>query len=84
MASENTVTVKEAAELLGINQQAIRERMLRGLLPIGIVVKCTDKATKRPYTYHIYKEWLDRFLKGDPVTIPEGISDIDPGRGRDD
>lgn len=84
MATDNTVTVKEAAELLGINQQAIRERMLRGLLPIGIVVRCTDKGARRPYTYHIYREWLNRFLQGDPVTIPDGISDIDPDRGRDD
>ena len=81
MKCENEYTVAEAAKLIGICDQAIRERMIRGKLPIGIVIR-NDSSRAKPYTYHIYKEWLHRYLEGNPVTIPEGMSDIDPERGQ--
>lgn len=69
----NTYTVEEAAKILGMGSQAVRVRMQRGLLPIGIVVR--NDGDQRKWTYHIYKAWLDRYLAGDPVSIPHGVSD---------
>lgn len=75
MASENTYTVEEAAKILGIGPQAVRVRMTRGLLPIGIVIR--NDGDQRKWTYHIYRAWLQRFLEGDPVTVPKGVSDCE-------
>lgn len=76
MAScENTYTVEEAAKLLNMGPQAVRVRMARGLLPIGIVIR--NDGDQRKWTYHIYRAWLQRFLEGDPVTVPRNISDYE-------
>lgn len=64
------MTVEEASKKLGMNPQMVRWRMRAGKLPIGICVLSLNR-----WKYIIYDEWLDRWLKGDPVHIPEGISD---------
>lgn len=73
MRCENQYTVKEAAAILGMCEQALREQMKAGRLPIGIVI--TNPASKaRPYTYHVYKEWVRRWLEGNPVAVPKGAT----------
>lgn len=54
------VSVKEAAERLGMSQQGVREHMKRNLfkIPIGEVTQ----VTKGRYQYHIYKNMLDRHM----------------------
>lgn len=54
------VTVKEAAERLGMSQQGVREHMKRNLfkVPIGEVTQ----VTKGRYQYHIYRSMLNRHL----------------------
>lgn len=74
MASENTYTVEEAAKILNIGQQAVRERMRRGRLPIGIVTR-TNRNGEREWSFDIYKNWVQRFLDGNFVTIPKWMSD---------
>lgn len=64
------MTIKKAAEKLGMSEQAIRTRMRKGILPIGICIRSEER-----WTYHIYDVWLEKFLEGNPVEIPEGISD---------
>lgn len=53
------VSVKEAAERLGMSPQGVREHMKRNLfrIPIGEVTKASDR-----YQYHIYRRMLDRHL----------------------
>lgn len=64
------MTIQEASKVLGINEQAIRTRMRKGKLPIGICIQSEER-----WTYHIYPEWVHLFMIGNPVTIPEGVSD---------
>lgn len=64
------MTIKEASKKLGMNEQAIRTRMRKGKLPIGICIRSDER-----WTYHIYSEWVNLFIAGSPVTIPEGMSD---------
>lgn len=54
------VPLKEAAELLGMSQQGVREHMKRDLfkIPIGEVTQVTSKR----YQYHIYRDMLNRHL----------------------
>lgn len=53
------VSVKEAAERLGMSQQGVREHMKRDLfkIPIGEVTKASER-----YQYHIYRNMLNRHL----------------------
>jgi len=54
------VTVTEAARLLGMSKQGVREHMKRNLfaVPIGEVTKQSENR----YQYHIYRSMLDRHL----------------------
>lgn len=57
------VSVKEAARLLGIAPQGVRECMKRGILDIGIVIPsyCGSENGKNN-TYLIYRDKLNRVL----------------------
>lgn len=61
----NRVTVKEAAELLGVSEQFVRIGMQRDKLPIGTAVKLSTKCT-----YHIPRERLNAYLKGLDIKKP--------------
>ena len=51
------ITVKEAAQKMGVSEQFIRLGMQRGELPIGSAVKMSSV-----YTYHISQDLLDKYL----------------------
>lgn len=59
--SKYGVTVKEAAERLGIPAASVRILMKRGKLPIGIATQLTGER----YTFYISEEMLDRYIRGD-------------------
>ena len=54
------VTVEEAAKILGMSRQGVREHMKRNLfsVPIGYVTKQGEKN----FQYHIYRDMLNRHL----------------------
>lgn len=54
------VPVAEAAKILGMSKQGVREHMKRDLfdVPIGYVTRQDGKK----YQYHIYRAMLDRHL----------------------
>lgn len=71
------VTVDEAAKILGMSKQGVREHMKRNLFarPIGEVTQIS----KGRHQYHIYRSLLDRHVgRGCPVkelgkdTVKEG------------
>lgn len=53
------VSVKEAARILGMSQQGVREHMKRNLfsVPIGYVTK-----PGQTYQYHIYRSMLNKHI----------------------
>jgi len=53
------VTVKEAAQILGMSMQGVREHMKRNLfpVPIGYVTKIG-----KTYQYHIYRNMLNKHI----------------------
>lgn len=57
-ASER-VSIKEAAQILGMSQQGIREHMKRNLfpVPIGYVTRLENR-----YQYHIYRNMLNKHI----------------------
>ena len=59
------VSVKEAAEILGMSQQGVREHMKKNLfpVPIGYVTNPNGR-----YQYHIYKNMLNKHIGRD---VPE-------------
>lgn len=59
------MSVSDAAKLLHMNEQQVREMMKRNLLPIGICYKGQGER----WVYKIYTEWLDKWLKGEPVRV---------------
>ena len=66
------MTVEEASAKLHLVPQIIRYRMRHGKLPIGICVQSEGR-----WKYVIYEKWLDRWIEGNPVEIPEGMSDME-------
>lgn len=61
------VTVDEAAKILGMSKQGVREHMKRNLfaMPIGEV---TQVSRGGRHQYHIYRSLLDRHVgRGCPV-----------------
>ena len=64
--------VEEAAMQLGLSAQMVRYRMRRGKLPIGICIQSDER-----WKYIIYPAWLEKWLAGDPVEIPEGMTDLE-------
>lgn len=57
--SGQRISVKKAAEILGMSQQGVREHMKRNLfpVPIGYVTNPNGR-----YQYHIYKNMLNRYV----------------------
>lgn len=55
------VSLKEACQLLGMNQNAVHERMRRGILPIGHAVSPKEKGTTR-WQFVILRPMLNRCL----------------------
>lgn len=70
--SVRPLTVDEASAMLGMGPQMIRWQMRHGKLPIGICIRSGER-----WKYIVYTEWLNRWLSGDPVQIPKGMSDIE-------
>ena len=68
------MTVRDAAKKLGMGHQEVRVLMRRGKLPIGICQKHSSV-----WQYIIFDQWVARFLAGDPVTIPAGMTEIEGG-----
>ena len=61
---ETKVTVREAAERLGIGQETIRAGLISGELPIGAAVKC-----KRSFSYIIPRERFESWVSGKDLLI---------------
>lgn len=59
MASER-VSVEEAAKILGMSPQGVREHMKRNLFPVPIGY--VTKQSKGRLQYHIYRDMLNRHL----------------------
>ena len=55
------VTIKQAAEELGLNQEMLRYMMQAKRLPIGEAFK---KPGSQRWVYIIYRDWLDRYKAG--------------------
>ena len=53
--------VSDAAKLLGMNTQTLRLALQQGLLPIGIATKTSENR----YTYTIFEERLDKYMRGE-------------------
>lgn len=60
------ISVKEAAAILGMSEQGIKEHMKNNLFdpPIGHVTQIS-KSRKQ---YHIYKEMLEQYKSGKAIT----------------
>lgn len=63
-----TVSVKKAAEILGMSEQGVREHMKRNLfpVPIGYVTNPNGR-----YQYHIYKNMLNKHIGRDIFKLEE-------------
>ncbi len=53
----NKISVKEAAEILGVSQQFVRIGLQRGQLPIGTAIKMSSR-----WTYHISPKLLQEYV----------------------
>lgn len=53
------VSLYQAAKELGMAPQGLREYMKRGLIDVGVVL---PSITGNQYSYHIYREKLDKYL----------------------
>lgn len=54
---KNNISVKEAAEILGVSQQFVRVGLQREKLPIGTAVKMSSR-----WTYHISPKLLKEYV----------------------
>ena len=52
MGTENRLTIREAARLMGVSEQFVRIALQRGVLPWGYAVRISG----RNYTYFISKQ----------------------------
>lgn len=50
------ISVKEAAEVLGVSPQFVRIGLQKGILPIGTAIKMSSK-----WTYHISPKLLEEY-----------------------
>lgn len=55
------VDLKEAAELLGVSVPCLRERMRRGIYPIGLYASKKQTGGKRDL-FEVYRSKLNAFL----------------------
>ncbi len=68
------VPLKEAAQILGVSQQSVREHMRRGIWKdLGDVIP-PKKGCQR-WQYIIFRDRLERKLKGENPMVKEGESD---------
>lgn len=61
--NKETISLAEAAELLGMSKQGVRELMKRKIIDIGVVFP--SLSTGKTNRYLISREKLERFLKGE-------------------
>jgi len=54
---KNNISVKKAAEILGVSQQFVRIGLQRENLPIGTAVKMSSR-----WTYHISPKLLQEYV----------------------
>jgi len=54
---EKNISVRKAAEILGVCQQFVRIGLQRQLLPIGTAVKMSSR-----WTYHISPKLLEEYM----------------------
>ena len=54
---KNNISVKRAAEILGVSQQFVRIGLQREKLPIGTAVKMSSR-----WTYHISPKLLQEYV----------------------
>ena len=54
---EQHMTIKEAAELMGVSQQFVRIGLQKGILPFGCAVQVASKR----YTYFISREKFEEY-----------------------
>lgn len=57
-----SVSVSEAAKVLGKSEQFVRIGLQRQLLPIGVAVKMSSK-----WTYHISPKLLKEYVGGEAI-----------------
>lgn len=55
------VPLKEAAELLGVSVPCLRERMRRGIYPIGLYIP-KQQAGRKLDSFEVYRAKLYKFL----------------------
>ena len=53
------VSIKRSAEIIGINEQALRERMKAGVYDIGV---CWKPKGSKNYVYDIFKSKLEKLI----------------------
>ncbi len=56
---ENRMTVKEAAERMGVSELFIRFGIRNGTLPIGCAIKMSSK-----WTFYIQRDRFEAYMKG--------------------
>ena len=54
------IGLPDAAKILGVSPQAVREHMKRGLWDLGIVEETGGR--KRKYTYIIFRQKLEKLI----------------------
>lgn len=65
---KKTVPVKQAAKEMGISPEAVKQRMLKGIIDIGDVVPAVKNKNSKPgrserkWRYDIYRIKLDKWL----------------------
>lgn len=59
---QTTLTVKEAAELLNVSQQYLRDMMRFNLIDIGVCVKMPNGQNRH---YIIFKDKIEKLMKGE-------------------
>lgn len=59
---KNRVTVKDAAQRMGVSEQFVRIGLQTERLPIGSAVKMSSV-----WTYLIFAEKLEAYMKGDGI-----------------
>lgn len=59
--SNQRITIKQAAELLGVSQQFLRIGLQQGKFPFGIAVK----TSRNRYTYYINSTQFVKYLSGE-------------------
>lgn len=65
---KNNISVKKAAEILGVSQQFVRVGLQRERLPIGTAVKMSSR-----WTYHISPKLLKEYVGEDEKNKKEVI-----------